>query len=265
VRLDAVRLAAAAGTNDVIQVLLVEDDDDYSETLADQLSLEGFAVQRFADAAALFEQLGAAADADVIVLDWMLPKTSGIDLLPRLRRYGVTVPIVFLTARPLAKYERLAFERGAIDFIDKVRGVEVLARRLRRAVAATKPAPIPKPESRVTCGRLALRPDVGRAYWDEVDIGLTLGEYKIVNFLVSNIGRDVTYREVYDLMYFEGFVAGSGDDGYRSNVRSAMKRIRNKFRERDPTFAEIENCFAVGYHWRAPEADGEKPAVAAAT
>src|SRR5271163_1781157 len=95
--LDVARLAAGAATKDIIHVLLVEDDDDYSETLADQLSVEGFAVQTFADGAALFEQLGAAADADVIVLDWMLPKTSGIDLLPRLRRYGVTVPVVFLT------------------------------------------------------------------------------------------------------------------------------------------------------------------------
>jgi len=256
--LDAARRVAGAGTKDVIHVLLVEDDDDYSETLADELTGMGFVVQRFADGAALFEQLGAAADADVIVLDWRLPKTSGIDLLSRLRRYGVNAPVVFLTGRPLTKYECLAFERGAIDFIDKVRGAEILARRLRRAVAAVNPAPLAKPERCVVCGRLVLRPDTGRAEWDGVDLGLTLGEYKIVHFLVSNIGRDVTYREVYDLMYFEGFVAGSGEDGYRSNVRSAMKRIRNKFREHDSGFAEIVNSFAAGYRWRAPEPPAER-------
>ena len=254
---DAARLAAGAGTKDVIHVLLVEDDDDYSETLADELTGKGFVVQRFADAAALFEQLGAAADADVIVLDWMLPKTSGIDLLPRLRRYGVTVPVVFLTGRPLTKYECLAFERGAFDFIDKVRGADILARRLRRAVAVANPTRLAKPERRLLCGRLVLRLDAGRAEWDGVDLGFTLGEYKILHFLVSNIGRDVTYREVYDLMYFEGFVAGSGDDGYRCNVRSAMKRIRNKFREHDPGFAEIENCSTLGYHWKASEPPAE--------
>jgi two-component system response regulator ChvI len=249
---------AGAGTQDTIHVLLVEDDELYSEMLAEQLSERGFAVQSFTDGASLFEQLGAAADADVIVLDWSLPKTTGIDLLPRLRRYGVTVPVIFLTGRPLITYESLAFERGAIDFVDKARGVEILARRLRRVVAASRPRPnlAPEPERRVVCGKLVLRPDAGRGHWNEADLGLTHGEFKIVQFLVSNIGRDVTYREVYDVMYFAGFVAGNGDEGYRMNVRSAIKRIRNKFRACDPDFAAIENRAAVGYHWKPPEGDG---------
>ena len=242
-----------AGTQDAIHVLLVEDDELYSEMLAEQLSERGFAVQSFTDGASLFEQLGAAADADVIVLDWSLPKTTGIDLLPRLRRYGVTVPVVFLTGRPLISYESLAFERGAIDFVDKARGVEILARRLRRVVAASRPRPKLEPERRMVCGKLVLRPDAGRAHWNEADLDLTHGEFKIVKFLVANIGRDVTYREIYDIMYFAGFVAGNGDDGYRMNVRSAIKRIRNKFRACDPDFSAIENSAAVGYRWKPPE------------
>jgi hypothetical protein len=51
--------------------------------------------------------------------------------------------------------------------------------------------------------------------------------------LVSNVGRWVTYRAIYDCMHY-GFIAGGGDDGYRGNVRSAIKRIRNKFRDLDP-------------------------------
>jgi len=47
-----------------------------------------------------------------------------------------------------------------------------------------------------------------------------------------------------------GFLAGCGDDGYRVNVRSAVKRIRNKFRVHTPGFAEIENHPGLGYRWR---------------
>jgi two-component system response regulator ChvI len=59
-------------------------------------------------------------------------------------------------------------------------------------------------------------------------------------------------------MHYEGFIAGSGDDGYRTNVRSTIKRIRNKFREIDPVFEEIKNSVALGYCWGKPVAPPEE-------
>jgi len=250
---------AGVGGTEIIRVLLVEDDKNYRETLADQLSDHGFAVQGFADGASLLASLGAAVEADVIILDWSLPKMSGIDLVPQLRQLGITLPIVFLTGRSLVSYEGLAFERGAVDFIDKLRGVEVLVRRLKRVVKAARPAAAPQPDQRLICGKLVLRPDVSRAYWNEVDIGLTIGEYNIVHLLSSNVGRYMTYRAIYDCLHYEGFIAGTGADGYRVNVRSAIKRIRVKFREHDLAFAEIENSSATGYCWRTPEDTSHDP------
>jgi len=144
---------------------------------------------------------------------------------------------------------RFSVRTGATDFIDKARGVEVLVKRLRCLVGTGKPTAHRQPDKTVACGRLVLRPNISRAYWDEVDLGLTVGEYNIVHLLASNVGRHVTYRSIYDRLKYEGFIAGSGDDGYRANVRSAIKRIRNKFRELDPTFSEIENYTAFGYCW----------------
>jgi two-component system response regulator ChvI len=117
------------------------------------------------------------------------------------------------------------------------------------------------------CGKLLLRPDVSRAYWNDVDLGLTVGEYNIVYLLASNVGQYVTYRAIYDRLHYEGFLAGSGADGYRANVRSAIKRIRSKFWARDPTFAEIENYTGFGYCWgksvggleRSGDASGDRP------
>lgn len=97
-------------------------------------------------------------------------------------------------------------------------------------------------------GRLSLRDDICRAYWDGVDLGLTLGEFNIVQRLKP--GEYVSYRAIYDVMHHEGFIAGPGPKGFWANVRSAIKRVRNKFRAIDPSFDAIQNYTGYGYCWR---------------
>src|SRR6266851_5771541 len=79
-----------------IRVLLVEDDQIDRDRLSNELSKHGFA-----DGTSLLRALDSAMDADIIILDWGLPKTLGIDLLPQLRRHGVTLPVVFLSGRAM--------------------------------------------------------------------------------------------------------------------------------------------------------------------
>jgi len=156
--------------------------------------------------------------------------------------------VVFLTGYGFTAQENLAFETGAVDFIDKARGVEILARRLRRLVRVPKLA-APSSANLVVCGKLILNPNVGRAYWNDSDVDLTMGEYNIVHLLASNAGRWVTYRAIYDRVHYEGFIAGSGEDGYRMNVRGMIRHVRRKFIQCDETFAEIENFMGLGYRW----------------
>jgi two-component system response regulator ChvI len=242
----------AAEAEGRIRLIFVDDDDDYREAAAAELTDLGFAVQAFADGASMLASLANGVAADVIVLDWSLPTTSGIDLLPRLRREGIKLPVVFLTGRSSPTHENLAFDRGALDFVDKSRGVPILAKRLRVVVESSKRPPALEVDETLHCGRLMLKPRVSRAFWDEVDVNLTLTEFNIVRLLASNIGQHVSYRAVYDCMHHVGFIAGSGENGYRTNVRSSIKRIRNKFRLVDPAFAEIENYPSFGYRWGKP-------------
>jgi CheY-like chemotaxis protein len=107
----------------LIRVLHVEDDPNCREAIADQLSDHGFVVRSFADAISLADGLAASCEADIILLDWDLPDVSGIELLVELRQCGVNLPVVFLTGYGFAAQEYLAFETGAVDFIDKARGV----------------------------------------------------------------------------------------------------------------------------------------------
>lgn len=232
-----------------IRVAFVEDDDDYREAVSNELADYGFDVTTFCEGSALLASFAEGAETEIILLDWSLPSVSGIDLLPRLRRNGVAVPVVFLTGRSLPAYEKLAFDRGALDFVDKARGVPILAHRLRLIADSVKKPSDPDPVENFHCGKLMLKPGVSRAHWDDNDVHLTLTEFKIVHLLASNIGSFVTYRAVYDCMHYVGFIAGSGENGYRTNVRSCIKRIRNKFRAIDPTFDEIGNYQSFGYRW----------------
>ena len=232
-----------------IKVAFVEDDDDYREAVSGELGDHGFDVMSFGDGAALLASLADGAAPEIIILDWSLPSESGIDLLPRLRRNGIALPVVFLTGRSQPAFEQLAFDRGALDFVDKARGVPILVHRMRLIAEAAKKPAESDPTDDFIHGRLLLKPGISRALWDSTDIGLTLTEFKIVHLLVSNVGSYVTYRAVYDCMHYVGFIAGSGENGYRTNVRSCIKRIRNKFRAVDPTFAEIDNYQSFGYRW----------------
>ena len=234
---------------DLFRVFHVEDDPSYREAIADQLSDHGFVVHSFADAMSLADGLALSSDADIILLDWDLPGVSGIELLVVLRQCGVNLPVAFLTGYGFTPQENLAFETGAVDFIDKARGVEILARRLRRLLRAPKSEAVPSLASLVVCGKLVLNPNVSRAYWNDVDVGLTLVEYNIAHLLASNAGRWMTYRAIYDRVHYEGFIGGGGADGYRTNVRGIIKRMRKKFLQCDETFAEIDNFVGLGYRW----------------
>ena len=258
------------GQAELRRVVLVESDQYYREALTFELLCQGFIVHAFADGEALLGSLASAVDADLAVLDWDLGKMPGIRLLAELRRHGVNLPVVFLTGKVIPGDEQdqcllapqetlnanecMAFDQGAVDFIAKSRGRGVLVRRLRNVVELAKPKakidpPVP---ARLACDKLVLKPEISRAFWNGVDANLTLGEYKLVHLLVSKAGSFVTYRAAYDRLRFEGFIAGSGNDGFRANVRSAIKRIRNKLRACDPAFDEIENYSGFGYGWRKP-------------
>jgi two-component system response regulator ChvI len=244
---------ASAGKAEAIRVILIEDDPNYRETLTDKLSKQGFAVRSFGDGASLLAALDAAVDADAIVVNLSLPKMSGIDLLVKLRQQGVKVPVVLLADQALQAHERLAFDRGAFDFIAKSRGVEILIGRLKAVTGIGTRTDRPQADNAVICGKLLLRPDICRAYWNQVDLNLTLGEYNIVQLLASNAGRHITYRAIYDRMHYGAFIGGDGPEGHRANVRSAIKRVRTKFRALDPTFDQIENYSTFGYCWKKPD------------
>lgn len=236
---------------DRIRALFVDDDTNYRQAATAELASFGFDVTGCGSGTEMFRCLGGDAEFDVIILDWKLDAGLAIDLMPKLHDRGINLPVVFLSGVPSVKYEHAALDRGAVDFVDKDRGIAILAKRLRLTVQLSKGHPISSNRDPVEYGKLLLRPDTSRAYWDETDVDLTVTEFRIVAHLAAHAGEYITYRSIYDCVHRRGFMAGYGENGFRTNVRSSIRRIRNKFRKRDDGFAEIENYPSFGYRWRA--------------
>jgi two-component system response regulator ChvI len=235
----------------VPHLVLTDDDELFRESLGLNLADEGYEVTSFGNGRDTLAYLQDGGEADVLLLDWRMPELTGIDVLRRLRRAGIGIPVIFLTALSDDIYEQAALEGGAVDFIDKSRRLPILLKRLELIAAGQRPAPPADqaPPELIRQGALELRCESHRALWSGAMVDLSLTEFRIVALLAGKAGDDVGYREIYDLVHGKDFVAGAGEEGYRANVRTLIKRIRKSFRDVDPGFAQIENYAGFGYRW----------------
>lgn len=243
-------------------IMLVDDDPLFRESLGRNLEDSGYAVRAFADGpTALAPRADGEAPPDLILLDWKMPRMTGIEVLRQMRANGDLTPVIFLTTLNDQIYEETALTNGAVDYVDKGRGFNILLRRIHLILEGTKPVAVPGPgggavngaaeDELLALGPLALDLGSARARWRDQPVDLTITEFRIVRKLAENAGRDLSYRALYDAVRGEGFIAGSGEEGYRANVRTHIKRIRQKFRELDPGFDAILNYAGFGYGWRA--------------
>jgi two-component system, OmpR family, response regulator ChvI len=239
-----------SGQKEPIVALLIDDDHDYRETAAVELEHFGIKIIPCATSDEALQCLDQdSGGVDVIVVNWRLRAGPAIELMPRLHDRGADLPVVVLTETSSTIDENTALDRGAVDFVNKARGIPILAKRLRLIGPLHKRQAAFDGREALPCGKLLLRCDIGRAYWDGTDVELTLTEFKIVHLLVTRVNEYLTYRSIYDRVHHAGFVAGSGEGGFRTNVRSSIRRIRNKFLALDREFLAIENYPSFGYRW----------------
>lgn len=231
-------------------VVLTDDDELFRESLGLNLTDEGYDVTSFSNGHETLTYLQEGGEADVLLLDWRMPELTGIDVLRRLRRAGIAIPVIFLTVLSDDVYEQAALEGGAVDFIDKSRRLPILLKRLELIAEGIRPTRAAEASPAVLRrSNLELRCDSHRAFWKDMMVDLSLTEFRIIELLATRAGEDIGYREIYDLVHGKDFIAGLGEEGYRANVRTLIKRIRKSFREVDPEFAQIENYAGFGYRW----------------
>ena len=236
------------------RLVLVDDDEFLREVLAGNLAQAGYEVQAFSDPLLALEAI-PGGQAELLILDWKMPGMSGLELLQALRGRGVATPALFFTSHNDTIYEEAALALGAADFVDKTRSFAILERRISMALNhGEEPRREAGPSGEQSVGALSLTPASHAAAWQGRPVELTFGEYRVVELLATS-GRDLSYREIYDALRGENFIAGEGPDGYRANVRALIKRIREKFLAVDPAFAAIANYPGFGYRWASETAD----------
>lgn len=229
---------------------IVDDDTLFRETVGGNLVDAGFDVHDWDSGEAFLAALRTGVTPGLVLLDWKMPGLSGIDVLRQLRAMRNPLPVIFLTVLSDQIFEEAALQGGAVDFIEKSRSFVILERRIRLILERhAAPPPAAGPGAAPAAG-LVLDADSRRAYWNGVLVELTLGEFTMVEALATRGGRDISYRDLYDAGRGKGFHAGYGEEGYRTNVRAAIKRIREKFKAVDPDFDQIGNYPGFGYVWR---------------
>ena len=241
------------------RIILVDDDDLFRESLQQNLTDAGFEVSGFGDGAAALAYMARGGTAELILLDWKMPGMNGIQVMREVRERGLDIPVIFLTVLSDQMYEEAALVSGAVDFVEKARSFSILRKRVELILSGAKaqmPVGEPEGDGNIRRGHLELRQDTHRAFWKERQIDLSLTEFRMLRYLVSRAGKDVRYRELYDLVHGKDFVAGPGEEGYRTNVRTFIKRIRQKFRAVDDAFTHIENYAGFGYRWHDDIGEG---------
>ena len=168
-------------------ILLVEDEPAILELLAINITQCGYRSLRAQDAAAAMAHISRALP-DLILLDWMLPDVSGVDLARRLRAEARTrdIPIIMLTARADERDKVLGLESGADDYITKPFSPRELKARIRAVLRRRAPQ---TGDETVSAGGLELSPATHRVSANGTAIDLGPTEFRLLHFFMTHAGR----------------------------------------------------------------------------
>lgn len=100
-------------------------------------------------------------------------------------------------------------------------------------------------------GMLKVFPAECKMLWGNINLELTPMEFRVANLLSRQFDTNWSYRALYDICRGPGFIAG-GTQGFETNVRTTIKRIRAKFKAVDRNFNAIDNVQGFGYRWVNP-------------
>lgn len=229
-------------------VLVVEDEVSYVEALTVGLSREGFIVEVAVDGAEAllkFEDL----QPDLVLLDVMLPKMSGIDVC-RLLRKRSQVPIIMVTAKSAEIDTVVGLEVGADDYVSKPYRMRELVARMRavmRRHGTGAPVETEATPGALTVGDLSLDPDEHRVRLGGIDLQMPLKEFELLHLLMANAGRVLTREILIDRVWGSDYV------GDTKTLDVHVKRLRAKIEDDPAAPTRITTIRGLGYKFERPK------------
>ena len=201
-----------------MRVLLVEDERTTARLLAKGLREQAYAVDVIHDGLVASDRL-ADSDYDIVVLDVMLPRQSGLDVCRRLRAAGKHVPVLMLTARDGVEARIDGLDTGADDYLTKPFDFRELLARMRALIRRRS---LPLSPDRVVVGPLTIDSRTRELFIDDQPIMLTAREFALIEYLSLRRGDVVSRKDLAKHVW---------DDSYDplSNVIDVyVQRLRRK-------------------------------------
>lgn len=203
-----------------MRLLIIEDEKPLAIVLKKGLEEQGFTVDLSFDGEdGLF--MAGSYPFDAILLDIMLPKVDGLEILSQLRDRGVDTPVLLLTARGTMEDKVTGLESGADDYIAKPFDFPELLARVRSVIRRNKGKPAPL----IRIGELQIDTNTRQALRGGQDLGLSAKEYEYLEYLALNQHRVVARQELLDHIYSTCYDFDSNIiDVYISNLRRKIDR-----------------------------------------
>lgn len=220
-----------------MRILIVEDDEKLAARLKKGLENKGFAVDLVTDGLKAVTRISLYRTIyEVIVLDLMLPEKDGFDVCIEVRRLGIKIPILVLTARQDTEDKVRALDSGADDYLVKPFSIEELGARIR---ALTR-----RPENQLPValqvGMIILHVNTKKVYCNNKEISLTLKEFSILEYMMSHPHQVLNREQIMDHIWGFDFNSFSNVvDVHVKNLRKKLTYGKNK--------PVIETVWGFGY------------------
>jgi two-component system, OmpR family, response regulator ResD len=229
-------------SSETLRILIAEDEPAVSEVVTRYLAREGFNVQQAPDGESALK-LAREHPPDLVVLDLMLPKVDGLEVLRELRRHG-PLPVIIVTAKGEETERILGLELGADDYVTKPFSPRELVARVRAVLRRANRNGVSQGMI-LRAGSLLIDPNRRSLTIDGEPVELTAREFDLLVFLARHpdqvFTRDQLLDRVWDFHYF----------GDASTVTVHIHRLRTKI-EPDPMRPTyLRTVWGVGYKFEA--------------
>ena len=224
------------------RMLIVDDDPDISAALQDYFEINDYVVITAADGEEALAQLRKDPDFDIVLLDVMLPKKTGFDVLQEAQEIDHVPPILMLTARGEQENILKGFGLGVEDYITKPFNAEELAARVKAILHRTQP-PSKAPMVIYEIGDVEINFSTHEATRDGEPLSFTALEFDILRYLIENKGRTVSRKQLLRDVW------GIKQEIITRTIDRHMASIRKKVEDDPSNPRYIETVYGIGYRF----------------